>query len=52
MAISNKTKRKLTCQFCPKKGKKLDCRCKKFWKEIYLDNREEILKIYNNSKPP
>ena len=48
MAISNKKKRELTCKFCPKL--KPGCKCKKFWKTIYLENREEILKIYSSSE--
>ena len=50
MAISNTTKRKLSCHFCPRY--KPGCKCKKYWKGIYRDNREEILKIYHESKPP
>lgn len=60
MAISNQTKRRLACQFCPKKGKRFDCECKKFWKEIYKKHRDEILELYhdeiskfqNNTSPP
>ena len=52
MAISNKQKRQLTCQFCPKKGQKPRCECKKFWKEIYHNHRDEILAIYHNGNPP
>ena len=60
MAISNETKRRLTCQFCPKKGKKNDCRCKKYWKIIYKEHRDEILNLHQNellkfqhkAKPP
>ena len=50
MAISNKQKRKLTCQFCPRQ--KPGCKCQKFWKTVYLQNRDKILEIYHNSKPP
>ena len=45
MAISNKIKRELTCQFCKKK--KGNCRCNKYWKEVYREHREEILNIYH-----
>ncbi len=50
MAISNAQKRQLTCQFCPEQ--KLGCKCKKRWKDIYRDHRDEILAMYHNSKPP
>ena len=54
MAITNKQKRQLTCQFCPKKGQRAGCSCKKYWKEVYREHREDILKIYrrNSSNPP
>ena len=45
MSISNNTKRKLTCQFCDKQ--KEGCECKKYWKSIYREHREEILNIYH-----
>ena len=45
MAISNKTKRELTCLFCPKR--KDGCKCDKYWKIIYREHREEILNIYH-----
>ncbi len=48
MAISNEAKRRLTCQFCSKKGKIRDCRCKKYWKIIYNEHRDEILKLHKN----
>lgn len=47
MSISNKTKRRLTCQFCPKQRK--GCKCNKYWKEVYHKHREEILKIYHET---
>ena len=50
MAISNKQKRHLTCQFCPRK--KDNCQCKKYWKTIYKENRGKILEIHHSSKPP
>ncbi len=48
MAISNAQKRQLTCQFCDKK--KDNCQCKKYWKQVYQENRDKILKIYQNSR--
>jgi len=48
MAISNKAKRKITCQFCTKK--RGNCRCQKYWKEVYKEHREEILDIYHRTK--
>ena len=47
--ISNKTKRRLTCQFCPTKN---TCKkqCKKGWKKIYHEHRDEILEINRRSK--
>jgi len=48
MSISNKAKRRLTCQFCPRQ--KAGCKCNKFWKEIYRENRKEILGIYHATK--
>ena len=49
--ISNKTKRRLTCHFCPKQN---SCKrkCKKEWKEIYHKHRDEILEINRLSKFP
>ncbi len=47
MAISNAQKRKLTCQFCTRKHG--NCRCNKYWKEVYKENREKILEIYHES---
>lgn len=47
MAISNRTKRELTCQFCPKQ--KIGCKCDKYWKNIYREHREEILNIYHTT---
>lgn len=49
-SILNATKRELTCQFCPKR--RPECTCKKFWKEIYTQNRNSIIKIYHDSKKP
>ena len=49
-SIPNATKRELTCQFCPKR--RPECTCKKFWKEVYMQNRDTILKIYHASKEP
>jgi len=48
MSISNKTKRKLTCQFCERK--KNGCKCDKNWKNVYREHREEILRIYHNTQ--
>ena len=50
MAISNKQKRQLTCQFCPKR--KNNCQCKKYWKIVYAENRDKILEMYHNRNPP
>ena len=50
MAISNKMKRQLTCQFCPRQ--KHGCKCDKYWKSIYQENRDKILEIYHGQKPP
>ena len=47
MAISNKNKRKLTCQFCEKQ--KVGCKCDKYWKNVYREHREEILKLYHST---
>lgn len=47
MAISNRTKRKLTCQFCDRQ--KIGCKCDKYWKSIYREHREEILTIYHTT---
>lgn len=49
MSISNKTKRRLTCLFCDKQNKE-NCECKKYWKKIYHEHREEILKVYHSQK--
>lgn len=48
MAISNRIKRELTCQFCQKQ--KNGCKCDKYWKNIYRQHREEILKIYHSTQ--
>ena len=50
MAISNKMKRKLTCQFCDRKDTCKSRNCPKYWKGIYNKYREDILLIYHNTK--
>lgn len=50
MAISNKIKRKLTCQFCDRNNTCKYHNCDKYWKSIYNKHREEILEIYRKTE--